>query len=326
LEHAEQFRLHGERHLADLVEEDRAAARRFEEAAVILGRAGERAAAVAEELALEQGLGDRGAVDGEERLVGARRGAVDAARHELLAGAGLALDQHRDRRRRGALHQLEHLEHRAARADDLVEPVAVRHVAAQGADLGAQEVLARLDAREEARVLDRHRDAAGQRLEEGEIVVRERLVVPPIQHLDDADYALVGGERSAQQRAGGEAGGVIDAGEEALVGLDVVDAGRGAVAQHPAGDAAVGGEAQLEQAGEDRRIILGDEREIELVGVGVEQQHRRAHGVEHLAALADHEWEQLVELDARGERAREVVEHPETCGAFVGRTAAVESH
>ncbi len=111
LQHAQQLRLHAQRHLADLVEEDRAAARRLEEAAVILGRAGERAAAMAEQLALEQGLGHRGAVDRQEGLVGARRGAMDAARDQLLAGARLALDQDGDRRRGGALHQLEDFEH-----------------------------------------------------------------------------------------------------------------------------------------------------------------------------------------------------------------------
>ncbi len=56
-------------------------------------RAGERAAHVAEQLALHQVLGDRAAV---HRDRGARRAAasgVQRARHHVLAGAGLALDQ-----------------------------------------------------------------------------------------------------------------------------------------------------------------------------------------------------------------------------------------
>ena len=65
--------------------------------------AGERALLVAEELALEDALGERLAVDGDERLADALAPVVEEARHQLLAGAALALDQHRraSRARRG---------------------------------------------------------------------------------------------------------------------------------------------------------------------------------------------------------------------------------
>ena len=56
--------------------------------------AGERAAHVAEQLALDQVLGNRAAVDGDEALVAARAAGVDGARDDLLAGAALAGDQH----------------------------------------------------------------------------------------------------------------------------------------------------------------------------------------------------------------------------------------
>ena len=293
---------------------------------MVLRRAGEGALAVAEQLALEQRLGDGGAVDGQERGVGAGRGAVDAARHQLLAGAGLALDQDRDRRGGGALHQPEDLGHGRRAADDLVEAVAMRHVAAQRADLDAQQLLRGLHAREQAGVLDRHGDAAGECFEEGEVVVREGQVAAAVEHLDDADDALVGSQRRAQQRAGGEAGIGVDAAEEARVRLHVVDVHRLAAAQHPAGDAAVGGEAQLEQAGEDGGIFLGDEREVELAGLRIEQQHRGAHRIEHLAALGDDEREQLVEVDARRERTGKIVEQPKARRAFDRRTVPVERH
>ena len=59
------------------------------------GRAGEGAPAVAEQLGVQQGLGQRPAVDDHERPLGARRGIVQRPGDQLLAGAGLALDQHR---------------------------------------------------------------------------------------------------------------------------------------------------------------------------------------------------------------------------------------
>ncbi len=55
--------------------------------------AGEGALLVAEELGFQQVLGDRGAVDGDEGLVGALRLAVDVARHHLLARAALTGDE-----------------------------------------------------------------------------------------------------------------------------------------------------------------------------------------------------------------------------------------
>ena len=74
LEDAEHLRLHLGGHVADLVEEEGAAARELELARPARGAgAGERAALVAEELALEELARDRGDVDGEERLRRARR-------------------------------------------------------------------------------------------------------------------------------------------------------------------------------------------------------------------------------------------------------------
>ena len=68
LEHAQELGLERERHLADLVEEQGAAVGHLELAGLARHGAGEGALLVAEELAFEQGLGERGAVDGDERL------------------------------------------------------------------------------------------------------------------------------------------------------------------------------------------------------------------------------------------------------------------
>src|SRR6478672_10892305 len=69
LQDAKQLRLQVESHLADLVEEQRAAVRALEGALDAPDRAGEGAALVAEEGALDQPLGECGAVQLDERLV-----------------------------------------------------------------------------------------------------------------------------------------------------------------------------------------------------------------------------------------------------------------
>ncbi len=85
--------------------------------------AGERAAHVAEELRVEQRLGERAAVDGDEGPILPRRVDVDRPRDELLAGPALAGDEDGAAGRRNGLDQVEQREHRAAAADDVRELV-----------------------------------------------------------------------------------------------------------------------------------------------------------------------------------------------------------
>ena len=63
LQHAQQLRLQRRAHRPDLVEEQRAPVRLLEPALAGADGAGERAAHVAEQLRLEQRLGNRAAVD-----------------------------------------------------------------------------------------------------------------------------------------------------------------------------------------------------------------------------------------------------------------------
>ncbi len=95
LEHLEQLGLEGLRQEPDLVEEDRAAVRGLEEAGLGAPGVGKGAALEAEHLRLEEGLGDRGAVDVHEGSVRARARPVEHPREEPLARAGLPLDQDR---------------------------------------------------------------------------------------------------------------------------------------------------------------------------------------------------------------------------------------
>ncbi len=81
----------------------------------------ERAALVPEQLALEQGLGQRSTVDGHERAPCARALLVNRARHELLARAALTQDEHGRVGRRHVRYRIVHLAHRARIADEAAE-------------------------------------------------------------------------------------------------------------------------------------------------------------------------------------------------------------
>ena len=96
-QHAQQAGLQGARHVADLVEEQRAAVGLLDQAFLALG-AGAREAAgqVAEQFALDQRLGNRRAVDRHERPAAALAAAVQRLGEILLAAAGLAGDQQAD--------------------------------------------------------------------------------------------------------------------------------------------------------------------------------------------------------------------------------------
>jgi len=95
LEEPQELRLHRQRHVTDLVEEQRAPLRELDPPRLVLERPRERAPHVPEELALQELGGQRRAVD---RVEGPRRSAavrVDGPRHKFLAGAALSLDEDR---------------------------------------------------------------------------------------------------------------------------------------------------------------------------------------------------------------------------------------
>src|SRR6267143_1728733 len=95
LEHSQKLHLHGERDLADLVEQQGAPARRFDESFLLPVRAGERAPDVAQQLALEELLGKRGAVHRHELPTCAAGARVDVTGHALLSRPALAGEKHR---------------------------------------------------------------------------------------------------------------------------------------------------------------------------------------------------------------------------------------
>src|SRR5581483_2508507 len=94
LEHVKELRLQPERHLADLVEEERALIGRLELAGLLPVRSREGAFLMAEELGLEQLPRQRRAVDLQELLPGSRRRLVDGAGDDFFTHSALTSQQH----------------------------------------------------------------------------------------------------------------------------------------------------------------------------------------------------------------------------------------
>ena len=89
LQDTRQAYLHRRAQVGNLVEEEHTAVGLLEDAAPALGGAREGSTLVAEQLGLSRRLGDRAAVDGDERTVPSLTEPVECSRHELLACAGL---------------------------------------------------------------------------------------------------------------------------------------------------------------------------------------------------------------------------------------------
>jgi hypothetical protein len=96
LEDAQQLGLELLWNLGHFVQEKSASVGGLHVSGGVADRAGERAADVAEQLALEQRGRQRGAVDGPERSVSTRRACVDGARDELFARPRFATHQDGD--------------------------------------------------------------------------------------------------------------------------------------------------------------------------------------------------------------------------------------
>ena len=94
LQHAQQLDLHLQRHVADLIEEQRAALGEFEASEAGRQRAGEGALFVTEQLAFQKIGGNRAAIDRHERMPGAPGQFMDVAGDHFLAGSRLAENQH----------------------------------------------------------------------------------------------------------------------------------------------------------------------------------------------------------------------------------------
>ena len=118
LQYAKQLGLEIARDFPDFVEKNRAAICRFEKPRSVGYSAGEGALGVPEQLALEQGVRQRSAVDADQGAIGTAGVAMDRASHDILAGPRLSSQQDADIRPGHPLGSFEQCQHRLVFGDD----------------------------------------------------------------------------------------------------------------------------------------------------------------------------------------------------------------
>jgi len=122
LHHTQQLDLEDRAGIANLVEKDGAAIGLLKAATAVLIGAAEGAALVAEELGLEQLVGQRTAVFDDESLVGTSAAIVDGTREHFLAGPRFTTDQDRQMEGCDALDEIaDGVERTLRTADQAVE-------------------------------------------------------------------------------------------------------------------------------------------------------------------------------------------------------------
>ena len=131
LEHTQQLHLYVERQIADLVEKQRGQVRELEAADLPRQRAGVGAPLAAEQLALNEGRRDGGAIDADHHPGAPRAELVNLRGHELFASAGFAEQQDRCTCRCDLSDLIEHAAKGRAVADDVRAPVERAHLALQ---------------------------------------------------------------------------------------------------------------------------------------------------------------------------------------------------
>ncbi len=194
-QHTQQARLQVERHVADFIEKERAALGLLEAAAPLGLCAREGAALVAEQLGLQQVLGDGGGVDGHEGAARHGRVLVQRARHQFLARARLARDQHRDLALAEPADGAKDVLHgrRLAQHLGLQRGLCLGHVLAQAFLDGAADELHRLGQVE----------GFGQVLEGSALEGRDGTVQVGVRgHDDDGQAGLLGADLLEQFQAG----------------------------------------------------------------------------------------------------------------------------
>ena len=285
LDRAQQLRLHRQRQVADLVEEERAAVGRLEEAFAVVVGAGERALAVAEELGLEQLLGNRAAVDRHERHRAAHAHFMDGARDQLLAGARLAGDEHRRHAARDLLDQRANLLHRHRLAG---------HAAERGAHRRRRRRRrrARRARRRRAAVLGRQRRRIDRRRADAAAAERRGDDAAELLQVDRLGEVVVGARLERLDRVLGRAVGGDD--DRLLAPVALLEPAQhvepAAVGKaHVGDDGAVGAVLEMEQrlldgAGGVEVVALAQERQLverPEVGLVVDDEQAEVRGSGH---------------------------------------------
>ena len=136
----QQLGLERAAHVANLVQKNGAAVRLLDAARFLFDRTGEGALLVTEQLALQQRLGNGGAVDPDVGGLAAFTQGVQRAGDQFLARAALAEDEHRGMGGRDGLNQLAQFTHLGRVADDVVQMERVAGAGAQDGVLLEQPV------------------------------------------------------------------------------------------------------------------------------------------------------------------------------------------
>jgi hypothetical protein len=118
LKDAQQLGLDTGGDLADFVQKNRSPMRQFEPAFPLVQGAGEGPFFMAEEFTFDEVFGDGGAVELDERGVGAGAFTVEGAGDEFFAGAAFALDEHRCLGASDLAHEQAQVGHGGALAEE----------------------------------------------------------------------------------------------------------------------------------------------------------------------------------------------------------------
>ena len=137
LQHPQQFHLCARREVANFIQKNRPLMRLLKPADPLRGGSRKRPALMAEQFALQQILGNRRAIDGDERFLRPVAMLVNRPRNQFLARPGFAANQHVHRLRRHSSDFLVNFLHRRAPANDRI---ARRTGLAQRHRLGHQPV------------------------------------------------------------------------------------------------------------------------------------------------------------------------------------------
>ena len=132
LQNAQQFRLHGGGHVADLVEEERPTVGMLEAPFAIRLGPGERALHVPEQFIFQNALAQPGAIQGDQPLLATTAVVVDGPGDQLLPGPAFAHDEDGNVTGGNLPGGLHHLLHARRAADDPFEALHDRRPAAGG--------------------------------------------------------------------------------------------------------------------------------------------------------------------------------------------------
>ena len=123
LQHTQQLDLHRQRHIADLVEEQRAAIGQLEAPGAAGNGTGKGTLLMAEQFTFQQLSWNSTTVDRHKRAFAALGVIVQVTRHHFLASTGLAQDQHTGIGIGDLLHHLPNLPDSPTGADQAAEQI-----------------------------------------------------------------------------------------------------------------------------------------------------------------------------------------------------------